>query len=102
MADTLDNPFAGLSSYASNGTPVAPFGRASSYWELDKTLVIGEFDASAANNGIAATRSTYTDLYTNGYAGAWAWSYDANSKWPTMQIPMQNLYAAHSDVGNCP
>ena len=87
--------------YASNGANLSPFGRAATVWGLDKTLVIGEFDAAVTNNGVAAT-DTYTDLYTNGYTGAWAWSYNANSKWPGMQLPMQTLFDGHAEVGNCP
>jgi hypothetical protein len=87
--------------YSSNGTGNAPFGRAVTYWGLDKKVVIGEFDASTANNGVAAA-DTYTNLYTNNYSGAWAWSYNADFVWPSMRTPMQNLYNAHSDVGNCP
>jgi hypothetical protein len=96
---TLD--FYEVHYYSSNGTANSPFGRASTYWGLDKKLVIGEFNASVANNGIAGA-DTYTNAYTNGYAGSWAWAYTSDWPWPSMQVPMQNLFNAHADVGNCP
>ena len=40
-------------------------------------------------------------LYTNGYNGSWAWSYEVDYPWPAMQVPMQNLASAHADVGSC-
>jgi len=41
-------------------------------------------------------------LYENGYNGGWAWSCTADDVWPAEQGPLQTLYSAHSDVGNCP
>jgi hypothetical protein len=84
--------------YAVNGTSNSPFLRPASYWALDKKLMIGEF-ASIDNDGVAAS-SLYTYLYDSGYTGAWAWAYNSDWPWPSMQAPMQNLYSAHpSEVG---
>lgn len=86
--------------YTINGASNSPFTRAASYWGLDKKLVIGEFSA-IATDGVAAA-NLYTYLYDNGYDGAWAWSYNADEKWPTMQVPMKALASAHADVTTCP
>jgi hypothetical protein len=86
--------------YTQNGASNSPFTRPATYWNLDKKLVMGEFFATATD-GVAAN-ALYTNLYSSGYNGAWAWSYNADEKWPTMQAPMQALFSAHPDVGNCP
>ena len=87
---------------------LSPFGHPATYWGLDKKLVIGEFYA-VTTDGVQ-TNDLYTNLYTNGYNGAWAWQYnDAGMtpqntpiKWPSMQAPIQNVYNAHqADVGAC-
>jgi hypothetical protein len=86
--------------YTSNGTSNSAFTHASSYWGLDKKLVIGEF-AAADTDGVAKD-NLYTNLFTGGYSGAWAWSYDADWPWPAMQAGMQNVYNAHqAEVGAC-
>ena len=62
---------------------------------------MGEFYA-LSTDGVAAN-DTYTHLYSNGYNGAWSWSYvGTTNAWPTMQTPMMQVYNAHSDVGTCP
>jgi len=86
--------------YAQNGISNSPFQHPASYWKLDKKLVMGEFFA-ADTDGVSKD-NTYTYLYDNGYNGAWAWSYNADQKWPTMQKPMQNLDTAQPTVKNCP
>ena len=89
--------------YESNGTQYSCFLHPASYWKLDKKLVMGEF-YSAATDGVAQD-SAYTYLYDNGYNGAWAWSYTevAPYTWPSMQVPMQDLYTAQTaTVGSCP
>jgi hypothetical protein len=84
---------------------------AAAHWNVDKPIVIGEFYA-LAQDGVAAA-DTYTALYDGNYAGAWAWQYSANdgtntsnggqsTKWPTMQVPMQNVFRAHSADIACP
>ena len=95
---TLD--FYQVHYYTQNGISNSPFQHPASYWKLDKKLVMGEFFA-ADTDGVSKD-NTYTYLYDNGYNGAWAWSYDADQKWPTMQKPMQNLDAAQPTVKNCP
>ncbi len=79
---------------------LSPFKQKASHWGLDKNLVMGEFYA-ADTDGVLKN-DIYTYLYTNGYNGAWAWSYVADMPWPSMQVPMENLFTAHSDVGSCP
>jgi hypothetical protein len=86
--------------YTVNGTSDSAFLHPASYWKLDKKLVMGEFYA-ADTDGVAKN-DTYTYLYTNGYNGAWAWSYDADQMWPAMQVPMQNLMAAQPSTLTCP
>jgi hypothetical protein len=106
---TLD--FYEVHYYAANTAKVSPFAHPASYWALDKAVVIGEFYA-LAQDSIAAS-ATYTSLFNGGYGGAWAWQYlnsdgtnssngGAATKWPTMQVPMQNLLAAAPNALACP
>jgi hypothetical protein len=96
---TLD--FYEVHYYTSNGASNSCFTYPASHWALDKKLVMGEF-AAAATDGTALT-DLYTKIYSTGYNGAWAWSYDADWPWPDMQTPMQNLYTAQQTVVNsCP
>jgi hypothetical protein len=90
--------------YTSNGTSNSPFMNAASHWGLtDKKLVMGEFYARDTEG--TARADLYTKLYSSGYHGAWGWQYndgDGAVKWPTMQLPMQNVYNAHmTEVGSC-
>jgi hypothetical protein len=96
---TLD--FYEVHYYTVNGTSDSCFMHPASYWGLDKKLVMGEFYA-AATDGVAGD-DTYTYLYSNGYNGAWAWAYTTDMPWPSMQVPMQNLYTAQTaSIGSCP
>jgi hypothetical protein len=96
---TLD--FYEVHYYTSNGASNSCFTYPASHWALDKKLVMGEF-AAAATDGTALT-DLFTKIYSTGYNGAWAWSYDADWKWPLMQTPMQNLYTAQkTTVDACP
>jgi len=96
---TLD--FYEVHYYTSNGASNSCFTYPASHWALDKKLVMGEF-AAAATDGTALA-DLYTKIYSTGYNGAWAWSYDADWPWPDMQTPMQNLYTAQQTVVNsCP
>jgi hypothetical protein len=90
------------------GTALSPFGHPSTYWGLDKKLVIGEFYA-VTTDGVQ-TNDLYTNLYSSGYNGAWAWQYNDSGntptgtpiKWPSMQTAIQNVYNAHmTDVSAC-
>jgi hypothetical protein len=105
MNGTLD--FYEVHYYMINGISNSAFKNPASYWGLDKKLVMGEFYALATDGTAAA--DIYTYLYSNGYNGAWAWNYTTDdmagttTKWPTMQVPIQNLYNAHmQQVGSCP
>jgi hypothetical protein len=88
----------------------SPFLHPQTYWGLDKKVVIGEFWTDATD-GVAAA-DLYTTLYSNGYAGAWAWQYvsvdnpppadGTVTTWPAMQTPMNNLKSAHAADLTCP
>jgi hypothetical protein len=97
---TLD--FYEVHYYTLNGPSDSCFTYPASHWGLtDKKLVMGEF-AAAATDG-TALNDLYTKIYSTGYNGAWAWSYDADYKWPAMQAPMQSLYTAQkAAVDSCP
>ena len=96
---TLD--FYEVHYYTSNGASNSCFTYPASHWALDKKLVMGEF-AAAATDGVALN-DLFTKIYSTGYNGAWAWSYDADWKWPAMQAPMQSLYTAQkAAVDSCP
>lgn len=95
--------------YSSNGAKNSPFIHPASSWNLDKRVVIGEF--YAVDQGTVAAADVYTTLHDNGYGGAWAWQYEHNdcsqsgcpsTKWPAMQVPMQNLFMAHAEDLVCP
>ena len=86
--------------YAANGSSNSAFTRSASDWGLDKKLVMGEFAAATTDGVMQNDLGKY--LYEHGYNGGWAWSYDADWPWPAEQGPLQTLYAAHADVGNCP
>jgi hypothetical protein len=96
---TLD--FYQVHFYQSNGEGNNVFANERSHWGLsDKPLVIGEFSIDGTSP--VSGNQSYAYLYEHGYDGAWAWAYTADDKWPSMQAPLQALYSAHSDVGNCP
>jgi hypothetical protein len=93
---------------AGGANSVSPFVHPASYWALDKPIMIGEFwnvDSPGPSNETIQSADLYTELYENGYQGAWAWQY-ANAdnppptsgdqtEWPAMKTAMQNLFTAH-------
>jgi hypothetical protein len=98
---TLD--FYGVHYYASQGQTVSPFTHPASYWNLDKPVVIGEFWAEDTDG--VKKDALFTNLFENGYAGAWAWQYynkdTTNGQvrdytWPSMQAGMRAVYDAHA------
>jgi hypothetical protein len=102
---TLD--FYEVHYYQVNGAGNNVFANARSHWGMpEKKLVIGEFAAYVNDTSPVAVTDSYTYLFSNGYDGAWAWSYtegNANYKWPSMQVPMQNLYTAQqTTIDACP
>ncbi len=102
---TLD--FYEVHYYQVNGSSDNVFANPASYWGLtDKKLVIGEFAAYSQDTSPVAVNDSFTYLYSNGYDGAWAWSYtegNSNYKWPSMQTPMKNLYTAQqATIDACP
>lgn len=88
----------------------SPFLHPSSYWGLDKSVVIGEFWTDTTD-GVAAA-DLYTNLYSSSYSGAWAWQYanvdnpppssGASTIWPAMKAPMDKLFNAHPADLTCP
>jgi hypothetical protein len=92
--------------YSSDGASNSPFKNAAAAWMLDKPIVIGEFDA-IDTDGVSAA-DLYTALHGSGYGGALAWKYlvadDTNrdNNWPSMQVPMQNLYSLAPKDIDCP
>lgn len=102
---TLD--FYEVHYYQVNGESNNVFANPRSHWALDdKPLVIGEFAAYANDTSPVAVNDSFTYLFTQGYDGAWAWSYtegNSNYAWPTMKTPMKNLYTAQTaTVDACP
>jgi Cellulase (glycosyl hydrolase family 5) len=97
--------------YSADGSKYSPFVNPASYWGLDKPIVVGEFYA-LAQDGVAAA-DTYTSLHGSGYSGAWAWQYEnadgtntsnggQMTTWPSMQVPIQNLYELAPNDVDCP
>jgi len=69
---TLD--FYQVHSYGFNGqfNTNAPFKKSYSDYNLDKPLVVGEFDAESSGGWTAA--QLYEYVYDHGYHGAWGWT----------------------------
>jgi hypothetical protein len=68
--------------YDWGGTAISPFHHPASYWELDKPILIGEFFARETFG--VERDELYNNLYENGYAGAWNWTYASdwdNARW---------------------
>ncbi len=63
--------------YTSNGTQYSLFRKPASYWKLDKPIVIGEFPAIGfiSESPVISPLQAYNYAFTNGYAGAQAWTY---------------------------
>jgi hypothetical protein len=96
---TLD--FYSVHYYYQNGAALSPFKHTAAFWNLNKPLVVGEF-AVKATDGVAKEK-LYDTLYTNGYAGAlaWSWSDGTFSSHADMLAGMQSLwdkYQADVDI----
>ena len=63
-------------------------------------------EAKTSDTSPVAVNDSFTYLYTNGYDGAWAWSYtesSSNYAWPSMKTPMSNLHTAQqATIDACP
>jgi hypothetical protein len=55
------------------------FGMRAEWLRLDRPVVVGEFPADKST--VAGLRDYLNLWYSNGYAGAWAWSYRAGTTW---------------------
>lgn len=64
---------------------------------FDKPVVVGEFPANANGLGLSVGQTLQT-LYDNGYAGAWAWSYEdiGEGGWSDSQAAYATFKAAHA------
>ncbi len=85
---TLD--FYQIHYYDWGGTALSPFHHPASYWQLDKPILIGEFQADGPLD--KTPLEAYKYAYDNGYAGAWSWTWtghdgngDVNDAAPAMQ-----------------
>ena len=74
------------------GTNRSPFQHSCSYWQLDKPLVVAEFYPPPVC--VICGSDSYLNLYTNGYAGALAWSW-TDSDPAAMLAQMASVYDAH-------
>src|SRR5581483_7109461 len=91
--------------YMSSGNYCLICNKASFYqteYGIDKPIVVGEFPTETSTT--TPYNSTYrlNDWYTNGYAGAWAWSLFPNQTSDKLQIDMaaaQSFAQLHTDVG---
>jgi hypothetical protein len=68
---TLD--FYSVHYYAGNGSSVSVIKNSSSHWNPDKPIVVAEFHVT--NTDGVPKGQIYDTLYSNGYAGALAWSW---------------------------
>ena len=76
------------------GTTLSPFHNPYSYWGLTKPLVVAEFYPNIAEGCTNCGNAAYGTLYTNGYAGALAWSW-TDSTPAVMLAQMAALSNAH-------
>jgi hypothetical protein len=90
---TLD--FYSVHYYYNNGTALSPFKHTASFWNLSKPLVVAEF-AVQNTDGVAKAK-LYDTLFTNGYAGAlaWSWSDGSFSSHADMLAGMKSIWDKH-------
>ena len=68
---------------------------------LDRPVVVGEFPAD--HSTVAGLRDYLNNWYTNGYAGAWAWSFRADATWggPDPEV-LRSWAEAHQSTVDIP
>jgi hypothetical protein len=68
---------------------------------LDRPVVVGEFPAD--HSTVAGLRDYLNNWYTNGYAGAWAWSFRPDAQWggPDSEV-MSSWTDAHKSTVSIP
>ena len=77
------------------------FGMRAEWLRLDRPVVVGEFPAD--HSAVAGLRDYLNVWYTNGYAGAWAWSFRAGTTWGTPDAEVMRSWAdAHRPVVDIP
>lgn len=86
--------FYSVHSYDSNRvySSKQPFKHNYADYQLDKPLVIAEFNQK--RGGGMTSQQQYTWAYNKGYAGAWAWSYTDES-WNTLAAGMNSIKNFH-------
>jgi hypothetical protein len=69
--------------------------------QLDRPVIVGEFPAD--HSTVAGLRDYLDNWYTNGFAGAWAWSFHADTTWggPDHTI-LQSWAEAHRTAVDIP
>ena len=80
--------------YDQNGMSLSPFQNNYSHWGLTKPLVVAEFYPNIAEGCTNCGNAAYGTLYTNGYAGALAWSW-TDSTPSVMLAQMAAMSNAH-------
>lgn len=80
--------------YTWAGESHSPFHHKVDYWQLDKPLVIAEFYPQSTF-GIHKD-SLFLNLYENGYAGAWGWTYSTSSLWTDMKKGISEAHSKYS------
>jgi hypothetical protein len=77
------------------------FGMRAEWLRLDRPVVVGEFPADKST--VAGLRDYLNLWYSNGYAGAWAWSYRAGTTWGTPDPEVLKSWAeAHKATVDIP
>jgi hypothetical protein len=77
------------------------FAMRAEWLRLDRPVVVGEFPA--ANSTVAGLRDYLNIWYTNGYAGAWPWSFRADTVWGSPDAEVLRTWAdAHKPVVDIP
>jgi hypothetical protein len=84
--------------YTDAGSQFSPFLYPASHWGLTKPIVVGEF-YTAATDGVSDV-NLFSNLYSNGYAGAMAWSwtdFGALSSMADTWINLKYMFDNHRD-----
>ena len=80
--------------YDPDGATLSPFQNNYSHWGLTKPLVVAEFYPNVADGCTSCGNTGFNTLYTNGYAGALAWSW-TDSPAVDMLAQMASVSNAH-------
>jgi len=61
-----------------DNTQHSPFHHPSSYWGLDKPILVAEYAAKGVDNPYLTPKDCYQKVYDGNYAGALSWTYTAH------------------------